>query len=72
MATKNENAKVGIIDKKRQPAKSKTLTSVIEKREKKQNGAGEAGVDPQVDTLNTMPDPNEFPKEPRSAKKDKK
>ncbi|MGH2623475.1 MAG: hypothetical protein ACRDE7_07405 [Sphingobacterium sp.] len=71
MATKNENAKVGIIDKKRQPTKPKTLTSVIEKREKKQDGAGEAGVDPQLGTLNTMPDPNEFPKEP-STKKGKK
>ncbi|MGN0020557.1 MAG: hypothetical protein ACI35Z_07180 [Sphingobacterium hotanense] len=69
MATKNESEKVGIVDKDRHPKKQKTLTSVMEKREKNRDADGEAGVDPQVDQLNTMPDPDVHPKEPKSSKK---
>ncbi|MDH5826860.1 hypothetical protein [Sphingobacterium faecium] len=63
MATKNENSKVGIVNKKQQPKKKKTITSIIDKRNKKQEGDGEAGVDPQVEQLNHMPEPDTFPKE---------
>lgn len=63
MATKNENAKVGIVNEKQQPKKKKTITSIIDKRNKKQEGDGEAGVDSQVDQLNHMPEPDTFPKE---------
>jgi hypothetical protein len=50
MATKNE--KVGIVNKDQQPEKKKTITSEIDKRDKNQEGDGEAGVDPQVEQLN--------------------
>lgn len=63
MATKNENAKVGIVDKDKQPKKKKTITSVVDKRNKKQEGDGEAAVDPQNDQLNDMPEPDTFPRE---------
>ncbi|MGJ1444954.1 hypothetical protein ACR79S_08420 [Sphingobacterium spiritivorum] len=65
MAIKKENEKVGIINKERQPKKQKTITSVVEKREKKQEKDGEAGVDPQIDQLNIMPDMHTNPKEPK-------
>lgn len=65
MTIKKENAKVGIINKDRQPKKQKTITSVVEKRDKKQEKDGEAGVDPQVGQLHTMPDMHTYPKEPK-------
>lgn len=68
MAIKKENAKVGLVNKERQPRKEKTITSVVEKRNKKQEGDGEAGVDPQVDQLNDMPDPDIHPREPKEPK----
>ncbi|MCT1531715.1 MULTISPECIES: hypothetical protein [Sphingobacterium] len=68
MATKNENAKVGLNNEGR-PVKLKTLTSVIEKKEKNQDLDAEAGVDPQVDQLHTVPDPDSFPKESPSENK---
>ncbi|GEM65932.1 hypothetical protein SF1_39140 [Sphingobacterium faecium NBRC 15299] len=63
MATKNENAKVGLIDEEKQPKKKKTITSVVDKRHKKQEGDGEAGVNPQNEQLNDMPEPDTFPRE---------
>ena len=63
MATKNENAKVGLIDEEKQPKKKKTITSVVDKRHKKQEGDGEAGVDQQNEQLNDMPEPDTFPRE---------
>lgn len=63
MAIKKESEKVGIVDKEKQPRKGKTLTSVMEKRVKKQEKDGEAGIDPQDEQLNTQPEPNTFPKE---------
>lgn len=63
MATKNENAKVGLIDEDKQPKKKKTITSVVDKRHKNQEGDGEAGVDPQSVQLNDMPEPDTFPRE---------
>lgn len=66
MATKNE--KVGIVNKDQQPEKKKTITSEIDKRDKNQEGDGEAGVDPQVEQLNHMPEPDTFPKEHVKAK----
>jgi len=69
MATKNESEKVGIVEKDRHPKKQKTLTSVVEKREKNREADGEAGVDPQLDQLNTMPDPEVYPKEPKKPNK---
>lgn len=62
MATKNENKDVGV-QKENRDKKQKALTSVIEKVHKKQDLDAEAGVDPQVDQLNEMPEPNVFPKE---------
>lgn len=61
MATKNDNAKVGLNNQNR-PNKAKTLISVIEKKEKNQDLDGEAGVDPQIDQLHTVPDPDDFSK----------
>ncbi|MEN5088876.1 hypothetical protein MUB18_13300 [Sphingobacterium sp. PCS056] len=63
MATKNENEKVGIVNKDQQPIKKKTITSVVDKRDKKQEGDGEAGVDAQIEQLNDMPEPDTFPRE---------
>ncbi|MEJ5091372.1 hypothetical protein GEO21_15115 [Sphingobacterium faecium] len=63
MATKNENTKVGLIDEDKQPKKKKTITSVVDKRDKKQEGDGEAGVDAQNEQLNDMPEPDIFPRE---------
>ncbi|PTX09638.1 hypothetical protein C8N37_106267 [Sphingobacterium faecium] len=63
MATKNENEKVGIVNKDQQPEKKKTITSVIDKRDKNQEGDGEAGLDPQVEQLHHMPEPDIFPRE---------
>ncbi|MEN5234370.1 hypothetical protein D3C86_1706400 [compost metagenome] len=63
MATKNENTKVGLIDEDKQPKKKKTITSVVDKRDKKQEGDGEAGVDAQNEQLNDMPEPDTFPRE---------
>lgn len=40
----------------------------MKRKEKKQDDAGEAGVDPQMEQLNIMPNPNEFPKEPTKKK----
>ncbi|MGX1641579.1 hypothetical protein [Sphingobacterium sp. NPDC055431] len=40
----------------------------MKRKEKHQDGAGEAGVDPQQEQLNTMPNPHEFPKEPKKKK----
>ncbi|HAP95827.1 hypothetical protein [Sphingobacterium lactis] len=62
MATKNENEKVGLNNKEK-PRKGKELTSVIQNREKNREGIGEAGVDAQQEQLNTMPEPDTFPKE---------
>ncbi|MBE8714292.1 hypothetical protein [Sphingobacterium hungaricum] len=62
MAIKKESDQVGIINKDEQPKKKKTITSVIEKRDKKQEGDGEAGVDPQKEQLNDMPDFHTHPK----------
>ncbi len=62
MATKNESATEGLNNKGR-PDKKKDLTAFMERKKKNQDGAGEAGVDPQQEQLNTMPNPNEFPKE---------
>lgn len=69
MAIKKENAKVGIVNEERQPKKQRTITSVVDKRNKKQEGDGEAGVDPQVDQLNDMPDPDTYPRESGSPKR---
>lgn len=69
MAIKNENAKVGLINKERQPLKKKTITSVVDKRNKKQEGDGEAGVDSQVEQLNHMPEPDTYPRDQVESKK---
>ncbi|MEN5234059.1 hypothetical protein [Sphingobacterium faecium] len=63
MAAKNENEKLSIVNKDQQPKKKKTITSVIDKRDKNQEGDGEAGVDPQVGQLHHMPEPDTFPLE---------
>lgn len=62
MATKNESKTEGLNNDKK-PNKKRDLMSVMQRKEKNQDGSGEAGVDPQVDQLNTMPDPNVHPKE---------
>lgn len=62
MATKNESKTEGLNNDKK-PNKKRDLMSVMQRKEKNQDGSGETGVDPQVDQLNTMPDPNVHPKE---------
>ena len=62
MATKNESKTEGLNNDEK-PNKKRDLMSVMQRKEKNQDGSGEAGVDPQVDQLNTMPDPNVHPKE---------
>jgi len=66
MATKVENELYGIGEKKkkREGKTSRELGSVVEKTEKTKDGDGEAGVDPQKDQLNQMPnDPTDRPRE---------
>ena len=67
MATKNESSKEGLNNKGR-PNKKKDLMSVMDKKVKNQDASGEAGVDPQMDQLNTAPDPNDHPKETQKVK----
>ncbi len=67
MATKNESA-TEVLNNKGRPDKKKDLTAFMKRKEKHQDGAGEAGVDPQQEQLNTMPNPHEFPKEPKKKK----
>lgn len=70
MATKNESANEGLNNKDR-PNKKKDLTAFMQRKLKPQDKDAEAGVDPQEDQLNIMPDPNLHPKEPKkiTAKK---
>lgn len=65
MATKVETNKSGIKKDKKSDPTVRELTSIVDKKEKRQqDGDAEAGIDPQVDQLNTMPnDPNTRPKE---------
>ena len=67
MATKNESKTEGLNNDEK-ANKKRDLMSIIQRKEKNQDGSGEAGVDPQVDQLNTMPDPNVHPKEPKKTK----
>lgn len=68
MATKNESKTEGLNNDEK-PNKKRDLMSIMQRKEKNQDGSGEAGVDPKVDQLNTMPDPNVHPKEPIKTKK---
>ncbi|MFD2965754.1 hypothetical protein [Sphingobacterium bambusae] len=66
MATKVENELSGIGEKrkKREGKTHKELGSIVEKTEKTKDGDAEAGVDPQKEQLNQMPnDPTDRPKE---------
>ncbi len=71
MATKVENEKTGLGEKKKKKEGDtyKELGSVIKKTERTKDGDGEAGVDPQAEQLNDMPnDPTERPLEPKKSK----
>ncbi|WP_437918771.1 hypothetical protein [Sphingobacterium sp. LRF_L2] len=71
MATKVENELNGIgeKDKKRKGNTYKELGSVVEKTEKTKDADAEAGVDPQAEQLNDMPnDPTDRPKEKKTGK----
>ncbi|WP_146113791.1 hypothetical protein [Sphingobacterium gobiense] len=73
MATKVENEKTGLREKKKKKEGDtyQELGSVVEKTERTKDGDGEAGVDPQVEQLNVMPnDPTDRPLERKI--KDKK
>lgn len=70
MATKIENEKIGLGEKKKKKEGDtyKELGSVIEKTERTKDGDGEAGVDPQVEQLNDTPnDPTDRPLERRKS-----
>ncbi|GHE35937.1 hypothetical protein [Sphingobacterium griseoflavum] len=71
MGTKVENETNGIreTEKKREGKTYRELGSVVEKTEKTKDGDAEAGVDPQAEQLNTMPnDPTDRPKEKKTKK----
>lgn len=71
MATKVENEKTGLGEKKKKKEGDtyRELGSVIKKTERTKDGDGEAGVDPQAEQLNDMPnDPTERPFEPETPK----
>ncbi|PRD46397.1 hypothetical protein [Sphingobacterium haloxyli] len=73
MATKVENEKTGLREKKKKKEGDtyQELGSVIEKTERTKDGDGEAGVDSQAEQLNDMPnDPTDRPLE--REKKDRK
>lgn len=73
MATKVENEKTGLGEKKKKKEGDtyRELGSVIKKTERTKDGDGEAGVDPQAEQLNEMPnDPTDRPLE--GGKKQKK
>ncbi|MDQ1150958.1 MULTISPECIES: hypothetical protein [Sphingobacterium] len=64
MATKNENRVVGTEMEKKKKVKLGVNGEVIRDVNDKDQGDAEAGVDPQVDQLNDMPnDPTDRPKE---------
>ncbi|NQD72131.1 hypothetical protein HP439_15500 [Sphingobacterium shayense] len=66
MATKVENEVSGLGEKlKKKKGKTyRELGSVVEKTQKSKDKDGEAGVDPQVEQVNQMPnDPTDRPKE---------
>ncbi|WP_293936378.1 hypothetical protein [Sphingobacterium sp. UBA5996] len=64
MATKNENRVVGTEMEKKKKVKLGVNGEVIRDVNDKDHGDAEAGVDPQVDQLNDMPnDPTDRPKE---------
>ncbi|WP_293883653.1 hypothetical protein [Sphingobacterium sp. UBA1498] len=66
MATKNENRVVGTEMEKKKKVKLGVNGEVIRDVNDKDQGDAEAGVDPQVDQLNDMPnDPTDRPKESR-------
>lgn len=70
MATKIENEKIGLGEKKKKKEGDtyKELGSVIEKTERTKDGDGEAGVDPQAEQLNDTPnDPTDHPLERRKS-----
>lgn len=70
MATKIENEKIGLGEKKKKKEGDtyKELGSVIEKTERTKDGDGEAGVDPQTEQLNDTPnDPTDRPLERRKS-----
>lgn len=66
MPTKIETRNSGIKKKEKDDKTYKELTSVVEKKKPRQDGDAEAGVDPQKEQLNDMPnDPTARPKEKR-------
>lgn len=69
MATKDENKLVGNEMQKKKKVRLGKDGKVLENVDAKHEGDGEAGVDPQVEQLNDMPnDPTDRPLE-RPAKK---
>lgn len=73
MPTKVENEKTGLGEKKKKKGETyRELGSVIKKTERTKDGDGEAGVDPQAEQLNTMPnDPTDRPLESPKPMSDK-
>ena len=64
MATKNENRVVGTEMEKKKKVKLGVNGETLRDVGDKDHGDAEAGVDPQVDQLNEMPnDPTDRPKE---------
>lgn len=73
MATKVENEKTGLHEKKKKKEGDtyRELGSVIEKTERTKDGDGEAGVDPQEERVNDMPnDPTDRPLERQKPESD--
>lgn len=74
MPTKVENEKTGLGEKKKKKKGDtyRELGSVIKKTERTKDDDGEAGVDPQGEQLNIMPnDPTDRPLEPSKPERDK-
>ncbi|CAM3451175.1 hypothetical protein [Sphingobacterium prati] len=64
MATKNENRLVGREMEKKKKVKLGAEGEILKNVDHKDRGDAEAGVDPQVEQLNQMPnDPTDRPKE---------
>lgn len=70
MATKEENKLVGNEMEKKKKVRLSSKGKVLEDVDVKHDGDAEAGVDPEEEQLNDMPnDPTERPLEPTAHKK---
>lgn len=72
MATKDENKLVGNEMQKKYKVRLSKKGKVLEEVDKKHDGDAEAGVDPQEEQLNDMPNnPTDMPLEKKKTQRDK-